>query len=50
MEHLNLLEEALNKATQKGAFNLQEVNMIIKSLIALREEQKIDEKPKIDKK
>jgi hypothetical protein len=36
MEHLNLLEEALNKATQKGAYNLKETEMIITSIIQLR--------------
>jgi hypothetical protein len=42
MEHLNLLEEALNKATQKGAYNLKETEMIIASIIALRNQLKAD--------
>jgi hypothetical protein len=43
MEHLNLLEEALNKATQKGAFNLKETEMIIISINSLRNKLNSDE-------
>lgn len=35
-EALKVIEEALNHATTKGAFNLSETNQIVNSLITLK--------------
>lgn len=44
MKELNLIEQALDKATQKGSFTLNETMMISKSLIAISEKLESNKK------
>ena len=37
MEDFNILEDALNKATLRGVFNLQETNVIINALVRTKQ-------------
>lgn len=41
---IQILEQALNQATQKGAFNLVEVSQIIQALQALKQPISSDKK------
>jgi len=43
MEHLKVIEEALNIAAQKGCYNLQDSSIILQALNGLKEELKIKE-------
>ena len=38
MKNYQILQEALDKATQKGAFTLQETGIIVKALIDTRQD------------
>lgn len=44
MKNYQILQEALDKAVQKGAFNLQESGVIVQTLIAVRNDlQELEE-------
>lgn len=50
MNEFNLIVEALNKATTKGVFNLQETEAILKAIVAVQEKIKEAENREKEKK
>jgi hypothetical protein len=46
---LNNIEQALNLATQKGAFSLAEIHIIIQSLLFLKDQAGCDKLPETAK-